>query len=569
MAILKNTTIADTGNLRLPVGTTAQRPAPVAGQFRYNTTTNGVEIYTGGANAWLPAATRGVRATGGNVYDVDVEGTTYRVHVFTATGNSTFNVTRPGNVEYLIVAGGGSGGFDNAGGGGAGGLLTGTTTVSPQTYTINVGAGGINNQLYNYRGPAGSDSSAFGLTAIGGGGGGGGDNGGAQSGTNFANSQLAGGSGGSGGGGASEGGDGAGGLGTTGQGNNGGAGLLGSGGGGGGAGSPGTSATAATNPGNGGSGIASSITGVLTFYAGGGGGGTENSTNAAADTGVPGLGGGFGGALNRARTPGTPNTGGGGGGEANGNPVGDGSGGSGIVVVRYALHSEPGVAAPKVTGDGLVLDLDFAKPTVYAGSGTLVNDSRVNGINGTINGSVPFINSRTQRSAMSFNLTASNNILLSNNAIPTGNFITIVIWNFGRTQNQSSIISGTQSGGTTTQALNIHLPWSDGNVYWDIGDPFGRLFVNVSAIYQGWHHWVFTHNATAGTKRIYHDGIQIASSTDQTMTIPQIITTRIGAFTSLNYGHNGDVASLSIYNRELSAAEVVDNFNTTRWRFGV
>jgi hypothetical protein len=110
MANLKNTVIDDTGNLKLPTGTSAQRPgSPIAGQFRYNTSLGIVEAYTGGANQWIPTASRGVRATGGTVYDVDVDGTTYRVHVFTTTGSSTFTVTRAGTVEYLIVAGGGGG----------------------------------------------------------------------------------------------------------------------------------------------------------------------------------------------------------------------------------------------------------------------------------------------------------------------------------------------------------------------------------------------------------------------------------------------------------------------------
>jgi hypothetical protein len=47
MATLKNTTINDTGYLRLPPGTTAQRPAvPAVGMIRYNTTLCFMEQYT-------------------------------------------------------------------------------------------------------------------------------------------------------------------------------------------------------------------------------------------------------------------------------------------------------------------------------------------------------------------------------------------------------------------------------------------------------------------------------------------------------------------------------------------
>jgi len=48
MAILKNTTVAGTGAIELPVGTTAQRPSsPVTGDSRYNSDKQALEIYTG------------------------------------------------------------------------------------------------------------------------------------------------------------------------------------------------------------------------------------------------------------------------------------------------------------------------------------------------------------------------------------------------------------------------------------------------------------------------------------------------------------------------------------------
>lgn len=41
---------SSTGGLYLPLGTTAQRPAGVTGQIRFNTTTNAVEVFNG--TAW-------------------------------------------------------------------------------------------------------------------------------------------------------------------------------------------------------------------------------------------------------------------------------------------------------------------------------------------------------------------------------------------------------------------------------------------------------------------------------------------------------------------------------------
>ena len=139
--------------------------------------------------------------TGGTITTYTDSGTTYRVHSFTSSG--TFTNTISGlSATYLIVAGGGGAGSDSdtGGGGGAGGLLTGTTSPSVTGHSISVGSGGSGGAVSNggqyapwKRGTTGGNSSAFGLTAYGGGYG------------NTRVSGSAGGAGGSGGGGGDNG----------------------------------------------------------------------------------------------------------------------------------------------------------------------------------------------------------------------------------------------------------------------------------------------------------------------------------------------------------------------------
>lgn len=218
------------------------------------------------------------------------------------------------SIDYLIVAGGGGGagarnsspGGRGGGGGGAGGLLQGTGFAISGDQTITVGTGGTGGAGPTVGG-FGGNSTAFGFTAIGGGGGGnnvvgtsatdGGSGGGAPSSTNVAAN---------------------GGLGTPGQGNNGGPGNgSGIAGGGGGAGGAGVLLT-------GGAGVSSSITGSAVTYAAGGNGGTTASLDtvsvgaAAASTGNGGRGAAPGGANSTVT-----------------NAISGGTGGTGIVVVRY------------------------------------------------------------------------------------------------------------------------------------------------------------------------------------------------------------------------------------------
>ena len=236
--------------------------------------------------------------------------------------------------DYLLVAGGGSGSGGTAGGGGGGGLLASTAMItSNNTYSIVIGAGGAGVGVTS-AGNNGVNSTAFGLTAIGGGRGA------------CSNPTTAAGSGGSGGGGQNyAAGSFAGGTGTVGpprQGYDGATGNGSGGGGGGGAGAVGSGY-------NGGAGASSSITGSSVTYAGGGGG-CDSGT-----AGSGGSGGGGNGSAAGGSAAGTANTGGGGGGGwtyAGGN---GGAGGSGIFIMRYLTSALAGktLTGGTVTTDGL------------------------------------------------------------------------------------------------------------------------------------------------------------------------------------------------------------------------
>jgi hypothetical protein len=109
MATLKNTSINDTGFFKLPVGTTAERPAtPTTGSMRYNTTTSALEIHLSG-----------------------------RWQKFTISDYSIL-------VDYLVVAGGGGGGAGylsgalNGGSGGSGVVIIKIPDTVTATFTAGV-----------------------------------------------------------------------------------------------------------------------------------------------------------------------------------------------------------------------------------------------------------------------------------------------------------------------------------------------------------------------------------------------------------------------------------------------
>ena len=305
--------IAGTDAIIIPVGTTGQRPASgVDGMLRVNTSTGKLEYYNGGWNS-----VGAVVAAGGTMsYPAG-----YRVHTFTTGG--TFTVTTGGNVEILVVAGGGGGAGDYGGGGGAGGLIYyASYSVTPQAYTVTVGAGGGGSTGSSIRGNNGFNSVFNSLTAVGGGGGG-------------AEGNSAGKDGGSGGGSSYSAGAGSP---TPGQGSAGGSNLNATpyyaAAGGGGAGAAGAAGSGATG-GAGGAGLPYSISGATVYYAGGGGGGGEQTITAGGAGGTGGGGRGSNGGSGGAGVAGTDNTGGGGGGGSGDYGIGA-AGGSGIVIIRYS-----------------------------------------------------------------------------------------------------------------------------------------------------------------------------------------------------------------------------------------
>ena len=221
-------------------------------------------------------------AIGGTISYYTYGGTAYTVHTFLSTGTTNFTVFSTANVDILLV-GGGASGISNGpstpygAGGNAGQVQTTSTTLTIGQYLVTVGGGGIGNQTGSFA--AGGNTSIVGSINV-----------------SFASTAT----GATSGGGSSPNGGGSG-AGSAGSGNNGGAGV-------------------ANNY----------STGISTYYGGGGG-----AYNPDVSGGTGGTGGG-----GSAGVSATPNTGGGGGGNGDRYTTGgtyypSGSGGDGIVVIRY------------------------------------------------------------------------------------------------------------------------------------------------------------------------------------------------------------------------------------------
>jgi len=560
MAQLRSLSINDSGSLKLPAGTTAQRTS-------------------------IPLT----------------------VQSFTTVGTTTW--TAPANVneiEVLVVAGGGGGGRWG-GGGGAGGLLYRSNyAVTPGiSYTVVVGAGGsghLGDAQAGGTAPAGGNSRFDTLIAIGGGGGGNYSNG------NPATTNTNGGNGGSGGGCGTNGPSygvlniNTPGSGVLGQGNGGGRQAIGygkGGGGGGGAGKPGENAGWGGPGGRGGDGLNFSISGTPTWYAGGGGGG-GNDGFASATFFVPGGIGGGGAGLASGSTStiidGTPNTGGGGGGGQDNTISGvarAGNGGSGIVIVRYkttdviaqtrfntslktleTFSNENSWKLQQTSRDiisqGLIFHFDASK---YS-SGTTIVDLSNNNRDFTIQGSVTY-NTEFNGSWV-FNQSDDQRIIRSEfygtdvigvSPSTTGN------WNGTSTYEgwfYPTTLDGTARHAWTDSNFNegeLEFTSTGIRAYWG-----GSSTINYNAtiVRNQWYHIAVTHERDESTNRyrmkLYVNG-RVAGFSNATPIAGTASSYGPDGQLNIGYLFIGRIAAMRMYSSALSENDIIQNYNAQCERF--
>lgn len=156
-----------------------------------------------------------------------------------------------------------------------------------------------------------------------------------------------------------------------------------------------------------------------------------------------------------------------------------------------------------------------------------------------------------------------NTALMSN----ISNEITISFWAYGYSNQlpaNTSILYATPSN-TLHRSLNIHLPWSNSNIYFDCGSNssgnFDRLNKVATAANIGgqWNHWTFTKNTSTGDMRIMLNGVNWAFTSNKPYVI-SLINMILGKDNELNNNYKGKINDLAIWNREFSPQEIRDYY---------
>ena len=216
--------------------------------------------------------------------------------------------------------------------------------------------------------------------------------------------------------------------------------------------------------------------------------------------------------------------------------------------------------SPRIVSNGLILTLDGANIKSYPGSGTTWSDIS-GGRTGTLLNGPAF----STAGGGSIDFDGSNDHITFDSTITQLSDYTINAWFFIDTNTAAQgVISGGQDAVGKRRAMLI---WNGGSGvnYYLRSSTYGSNPASTTVMSSGqwWNGTVSV--ASAGTVKIYVNGA-LENTSANTLNSPSSNTLYVGR---TEYGEyfNGKIAIVNVYNRVLSDAEVLQNYNAMKARF--
>lgn len=224
------------------------------------------------------------------------------------------------------------------------------------------------------------------------------------------------------------------------------------------------------------------------------------------------------------------------------------------------------LGAPVYVTTGLVMHVDAGDPLSYSGSGTVWKDLTGTVSNGTLQNS-PTYSATSGGGSFTFNgsnqyATFPNTTALDNQAY------TIEAWFKTNVLSHSGFLF---EKGSVNTSYSLFFEYN-GYVYHRT-NPLADLNV-VTATYfntTSWFQMVATYVTGTG-QRLYVNGAQVASNSTAGTVGTNANGMSIGAYGGVSgnsYFFNGSIAICRIYSRAISLAEVQQNYNGQKARFGL
>ena len=214
--------------------------------------------------------------------------------------------------------------------------------------------------------------------------------------------------------------------------------------------------------------------------------------------------------------------------------------------------------------DGLVFFLDAANTRSYSGSGTSSN-SLTGGIGATLINGVGFTSSNNGI----FTFDGTNDyIAVSGSNFPLGNSPrTLNIWYYTNTSTWQADVNNLfwyGTAGSTRQSFGVDFGTYPTMEFYSWADDINW---NTTAPQVGWKNLQIAYDGNL-TLRIYELGSLVATKTFGAQ-LNTVLSTdvQIGAITYVPGYFDSSISQVSMYNRALSATEVLQNYNATKGRY--
>jgi len=139
--------------------------------------------------------------------------------------------------------------------------------------------------------------------------------------------------------------------------------------------------------------------------------------------------------------------------------------------------------------------------------------------------------------------------------------VTIAFWSFGNYTLPANtyIFEGVDQA--NRRQVNVHLPWSNGQVYWDCGNNGSNydrinLSVDPSDYKNKWTHWAFTKNTNTGVMNIYLNGELFHTGSDKyhPIDIQRFVLGASAGATPTPFP--GSVDDFKVWSKELSQEQI-------------
>lgn len=234
-------------------------------------------------------------------------------------------------------------------------------------------------------------------------------------------------------------------------------------------------------------------------------------------------------------------------------------GGNILTNLRTKLYNDTNIVR-----SGLILYLDAGIATSYPGTGTTWTDLSGNGYNGTLTNG-PTFNSSNGGSIV---FDGTNDYVIGNNTVNANTNITVDAWVF-----PTANPSGGGGGGFIVSNIGYYLEMKNTGVlrsyFYGVSSPGYHDGVAALSL-NTWSYVTLVRNTSDNTIRHY-----INASLDKTVTGITGNTNngaqniQVGGYSGGSYSFQGKIAAARVYNVALSSAEITQNFNANRKRFGV